>query len=98
MLGRKYTWTDFQDHAVHSRLARFLISIQWLDKFKVLQWDLPRLISDHCPITLLEDDRNWGPRPFRFMDIWLSNPGCMKLARESWNELHVNGWAGFMII
>lgn len=98
MLGRKFTWTNFQDQAVHSRLDRFLVSIQWLEKFKLLQWGLPRPISDHCPIALRDDSRDWGPRPFRFMDMWLSNPSCMKLAKDTWNEVQVNGWAGFMIM
>lgn len=26
MIGRKFTWTNFQDHAIHSRLDRFLVS------------------------------------------------------------------------
>lgn len=60
MLGRKFTWTNFQDHAVHSRLDRFLISQQWLSKFRVLQWGIHRPISDHCPIVLLDDGRDWG--------------------------------------
>ncbi|XP_058217549.1 uncharacterized protein LOC131328649 [Rhododendron vialii] len=98
MLGRNFTWTNFQDRAIHSRLDRFLVSIQWMENFKLLQWGLPRPISDHCPIVLSEDGRDWGPRPFKFMDIWLSNPSCMKLAKSTWNECQVTGWAGFIIM
>lgn len=59
---------------------------------------LPRPISDHCPIVLLDDGRDWGPKPFKFMDIWLSNPSCMRLAKATWNECQVNGGVGFMIL
>lgn len=31
-------------------------------------------------------DINWGPRPFRFQDCWLTHPGCMKIIKESWNN------------
>lgn len=69
MMGRRFTWTNYQDHAIHSRLDRFLISQQVIEKFKVVQWGIHRPISDHCPIVLTNDERDWGPRPFRFMDI-----------------------------
>lgn len=45
MMGRQFTWTNFQDNAIHSRLDRFLISMEWLEKFKVVQWGRPN--SDH---------------------------------------------------
>lgn len=97
MLGRKFTWTNFQNHAIHSRLDRFLVAHLWLEKFNAVQWGLPRPISDHCPVMLIDDSRDWGPRPFRFMDMWLSHPGCLKLAQETWNNHQVMGWAGFSI-
>ncbi|XP_058205582.1 uncharacterized protein LOC131319373 [Rhododendron vialii] len=98
MLGRKFTWTNFQDHAIHSRLDRFLVSIQWMENFKLIQRGLPRPIYDHCPRVLSKDGRDWGPKPFKFMDIWLSNPSCMKLAKTTWNECQVTGWADFIIM
>ncbi|XP_058185545.1 uncharacterized protein LOC131302757 [Rhododendron vialii] len=70
----------------------------WLEKFKVVQWGIHRPISDHCPIVITNDERDWGPRPFRFMDIWLSNPRCMAIAKESWEDNSVTGWAGFRIL
>ncbi|XP_058180157.1 uncharacterized protein LOC131298697 [Rhododendron vialii] len=59
---------------------------------------LPHPISDHCPVVLLDDDRDWGPRSFRFLDIWLSNPNCMRIAKETWEEVQINGWAGFIFL
>ncbi|XP_058203081.1 uncharacterized protein LOC131317559 [Rhododendron vialii] len=59
---------------------------------------LPRPVSDHCPIMLLDDNRDWGPKPFRFLDIWLSNPKCMKVAKEAWEEAQVHGWAGYILV
>ncbi|XP_058198544.1 uncharacterized protein LOC131314067 [Rhododendron vialii] len=98
MIGRKFTWTNYQNHAFHSRLDRFLVSQQWLERFKILPWGLPRPLSDHCPIVIQDDSRDWGPRPFRFLDIWLSNPNCRRIARETWDDVHVTGWAGFIFV
>lgn len=47
---------------------------------------------------ILDDSRDWGPKPFKFMNIWLSNPKCMRIAKETWNEVQVTGWAGFIIV
>lgn len=98
MSGRRYTLTNYQDHAIHSRLDRFLLSHEFLDKFKVMQWGLPRPVSDHYPIMIIVDNRDWGPKPFRFMDMWLSYSKCMKVAKQAWEETVVSGWAGFSIV
>ncbi|XP_058223301.1 uncharacterized protein LOC131333018 [Rhododendron vialii] len=98
MQGRKFTWTNFQDLAIHSRLDRFLLSQSFIDRFKLVQWGLPRPISDHNPIMIADDCRDWGPKPFRFMDIWLTNPNCLKVAKEAWESCQVYGWAGFVIV
>lgn len=63
-------------------------------RFKFLRWGLPRLI----PVLISADNRDWGPKSFRFMDIWLSNPRCLKLAEETWNSVQVEGWAGFILL
>lgn len=78
LLGRKFTWSNFQDEEIHSRLDRFLLSQEFLDRFNFSQWGLHRPISDHYPIMLAQDIRNWGPKPFKFQDAWLSNPSCME--------------------
>lgn len=36
MLGRKYTWSNYQNQAIHSRLDRFLCSQDWIMRFKIL--------------------------------------------------------------
>ncbi|XP_058185619.1 uncharacterized protein LOC131302843 [Rhododendron vialii] len=98
MIGRRFTWSNFQDSAVHSRLDRFLMSMDFLHHFKMIQWGLHRPISDHCSIMISDDNRDWGPKPFRFMDMWLTNPKCMKLAEETWNVGNVQRWAGFRVV
>ncbi|KAL7222702.1 hypothetical protein ACSBR1_024407 [Camellia fascicularis] len=68
LLGRKFTWSNAQDGEKWSRIDRFLLNPEWLLKFNFKEWGLPRLFSDHCPILLMDDERGWGPKPFRFIN------------------------------
>ncbi|KAL7218082.1 hypothetical protein ACSBR2_011370 [Camellia fascicularis] len=74
LYGRKYTWCNNQDAQKWSRIDRVLLSPEWLIHFNMKLWGLPRLISDHCPLLLMEDDRDWGPKPFRFINAWTLHP------------------------
>lgn len=38
---------------------------------------------------MLVDDYTAGIGVQKFLDIWLSNPNCMKLAQEAWEFLGV---------
>ncbi|XP_028074327.1 uncharacterized protein LOC114276707 [Camellia sinensis] len=74
MLGRSFTWCNAQDGERWSRIDRFLLDSRWLEEYSFKQWGLPRNISDHCPILLKEDVRNWGSKPIRFINAWLLHP------------------------
>lgn len=57
-----------------SRLDRFLVS-----EGLIARWNISgqcignRDISDHCPIWLLRSTKNWGPKPFRFINGWFEH-------------------------
>ncbi|XP_028105888.1 uncharacterized protein LOC114304937 [Camellia sinensis] len=68
MLGRKFTWCNSMEGERWSRLDRFLVEPERLEWFRYKLWGFPRSISDHCPIILTKDVRNWGPKPFRFIN------------------------------
>lgn len=68
MLGRSFTWSNSVEGERWSKIDRFLLHPRWLEKFRFKLWGLPRLVSDHCPLLLKDDERNWGPRPFRFLN------------------------------
>lgn len=46
MLGRKFTWSNSQAVERMSRIDRVLVHHEWLEKFKLKLWGLPRTISD----------------------------------------------------
>ena len=72
-LGRKFTWVRLNGTS-RSKLDRFLLSPEWLDKWPAsTQITLPRNFSEHCPLLLRSISVDWGPKPFRILDCWLSN-------------------------
>lgn len=80
-------WFTWFKGASKSKLDRFLVQSDWVVKFPILSASiLKRCISDHCPIILKSSDFEWGPRPFRFQDVWLSHKGCMDIVKKSWKK------------
>ena len=70
-----------------SKLDRCLANPEWVEKFPNLFVSLlNRTISDHCPLLLQSSSRNWGPKPFRFMNCWISHPSYLPLIRQSWEK------------
>lgn len=43
----------------------------------------------------MEDERDWGPRPFRFLNAWAAHPTFVSVVEKTWSEYQVEGWAGF---
>lgn len=61
-------------------------------------WGLPRILYDHCPILLKEDERDWGPKPFRFINAWVLHPMFMKELKKAWEGSSVREWAGYIVM
>ena len=45
----------------------------------------------------MEDCRDWGPRPFKFLNAWVLHPNFLQAAEKSWKETQVAGWAGYKL-
>ncbi|XP_028083239.1 uncharacterized protein LOC114284511 [Camellia sinensis] len=97
MIGKKYTWCNSQGGERWSRLDRFLVNPEWLEWFSFKLWGLSRSLSDHCPILLMEDERDWGPKPFRFLNAWVLHPTFMNKVKSVWDSTQVDGWAGYRL-
>lgn len=73
-LGRCFNWYRLY-HEAGSRLDIILISDSWWELWETTsQWDLPRDVSDHCPIIFIYSNQMWGHNIFRFNNNWLSIP------------------------
>lgn len=85
LLGRKYTW--YRSNQV-SWLDRAIIDSSWMGKFRDIKLlGLDRSISDHCPLLIECESVDWGPKPFRKLDVWFSNSSFNKLVEKEWMNL-----------
>ncbi|GLU18032.1 hypothetical protein SLE2022_343540 [Rubroshorea leprosula] len=97
LLGRKFTWYNSNGQQM-SRIDRFLVSEDWISKWSDMkQWGLKRTVSNHCPILLKNEKVDWGPKPFKFFNSWLDQPGCKEVIKNMWNSTEVKGWSGFIL-
>ena len=79
-----FTW--FRGNS-RSKLDRVFVQAEWIDEFPSLAVTiLKRSISDHCPLLLQSSCMDWGPRPFKFQDAWLSHSGCMDTIEKVWKK------------
>ncbi|GKU98539.1 hypothetical protein SLEP1_g11530 [Rubroshorea leprosula] len=61
------------------------------------QWGLKRDISDHCPVLLKNEVKNWGPKPFRFFNTWLQHTDFKAEVAKLWKSIEVQGWGGYIL-
>ncbi|KAE8678433.1 hypothetical protein F3Y22_tig00111410pilonHSYRG00088 [Hibiscus syriacus] len=83
LVGGTFTWGSNREVTTWVRLDRFLLSSSFLSCFpKVVQKLLPRSLSDHNPILLAEDGKNWGPKPFRFFNYLMEEDGFVDMVQN----------------
>ncbi|KHN42743.1 hypothetical protein glysoja_030226, partial [Glycine soja] len=61
------------------------------------QSTLSRNFSDHCPIILRSTVIDWGPKPFRVLDCWLSDSSFKETVKNCWLSSRLPGWGGFVL-
>lgn len=94
--GRKYTWYK-GNGSCKSRIDRALINEKWAEKWSSTGLrGLPRTVSDHCAIVLSTNQEDWGPKPFRFINAWLSHLNFKDVVTASWKEDGIVGWGSFI--
>lgn len=84
--GRKFTRVS-DDGIKFSKLDRFLVD----EGFKGLWNNLSAIVmdrgeSDHCPILLRNKVVNYGPKPFRFFDVWLKEADFIDIVKRAWTK------------
>ncbi|XP_068492295.1 uncharacterized protein [Phaseolus vulgaris] len=91
IVGKKFTWFKSNGSA-KSRLDKVLVSLEWMDKWPMCkQYVQPMEVSDHCAIVVKSMDKDWGPRPFRTIDAWLTERGFSEMVKNNWNSYSVQG-------
>ena len=96
-MGRQFTWFRPNGES-RSRLDRFLISPEWRDRWpESVQFTLPRNFSNHCPILLRPKDVDWGPKPFRTLNCWLTDKSFKEVVQQCWDSVQVSGWGAYVL-
>lgn len=99
LMGGVYSWSNkrIRSECIYVRLDRALISPNWLKSFSCRLSLLPRVGSDHSPISLsvvsLEPKRNY---PFRFEKMWISHPDLLNRI-SNWWSMEGEGTAMFRV-
>ncbi|XP_071704405.1 uncharacterized protein [Rutidosis leptorrhynchoides] len=84
--GRKFTRIS-DDGLKFSKLDRFLVTEEFSKLWEDLSViPLERRGSNHYPIILRDWVIDFGPKPFKVFDEWLSKEGVDEVIRKAWNS------------
>ncbi|XP_050211903.1 uncharacterized protein LOC126662059 [Mercurialis annua] len=80
---RSFTW---QNSLSKSRIDRCFSSLSAANIWRSSSLtSLPRGLSDHVPLLFQSKSKfDWGPKPFRSMDIWWDHPEFSSFVGSSW--------------
>lgn len=67
----EFTW--FGPNGKRSKLDRCLVNLDWMEQGNWIVESHPRKSSDHRALVLKLEMVNWGPKPFKFFNVWLQN-------------------------
>ncbi|KAL8557753.1 hypothetical protein ACS0TY_005021 [Phlomoides rotata] len=95
--GRTFMWYR-PDGTCKSKLDSILVNSEWIAKWpNQAVKGLSRTLSDHCPIYMASARKNWGPRPFRFINAWVKHPKFKDFFESKWSSYQVHGWTAFRL-
>lgn len=95
LLGGRYTWNN---HDCSSRIDRFLFSAEWDEEFNnIKQSLLPRIVSDHCPISLKCGEWDFSKSYFKFENWWMEVEGFKERMAGWWNSCEITGRPDYIL-
>ncbi|XP_058759850.1 uncharacterized protein LOC131633146 [Vicia villosa] len=97
-IGSKFTWFNSNGKTM-SRLDRFLLSEKFIEDWKVEGQTIgKRDISDHAPIWLQDNKKEWGPKSFRFNNLWLKHEEFAPFVTKEWAKIHCKGRGDYCLV
>lgn len=96
MVGANYSYTWFGPNNKKSKLDRVVVNSAWIsmNNWKVVSWNWRN--SDHSPISLISDETDWGPKPFKAFDWWRKEDNVVELFQQVITRNKDNHWFGIM--
>ncbi|XP_058761237.1 uncharacterized protein LOC131634589 [Vicia villosa] len=97
-IGGKFTWIKSNGKSM-SRIDRFLLSDDLVEDWKVEgQYIRERDVSDHAPIWLEDNRKNWGPKPFKFNNLWFKHDDFETFVKEEWKKIEIRGIGDYCLV
>ncbi|XP_058784579.1 uncharacterized protein LOC131659399 [Vicia villosa] len=95
--GKNFSWYSGDGKSM-SRIDRFLISNTIINRWHIISQKIgERDISDHCPVWLVFDNNDWGPKLFKFTNEWFSLKSFIPFVEKEWKEIKVEGRGDFVL-
>ncbi|XP_058755940.1 uncharacterized protein LOC131629163 [Vicia villosa] len=95
--GKIFSWIS-SDGRAKSRIDHFLVSSNLVNWYGVVGQHIgDRDISDHCPIWLVVDKMDWGPKPFKFNNEWFNHKEFIGFVEKEWKDMFVQGRGDFVL-
>ncbi|XP_058763485.1 uncharacterized protein LOC131636918 [Vicia villosa] len=97
-IGGMFTWFKSNGKAM-SRLDRFLLLESFIEDWKVDGQHIgERDVSDHTPIWLKDNRKDWGPKPFKFNNLWFKHEEFDSFVEEEWSKMVVKGRGDYCLV
>ncbi|CAK8533736.1 unnamed protein product [Lathyrus sativus] len=97
VFGNRFTWFSGDGKSM-SRIDRFLVDSAFINRWGMIGQSIgKRDISEHCPIWMKIEERNWGPKLFKTKNSWFDHPHFIKFFEENWRSYDVVGRSDFML-
>jgi len=90
-VGRKYTWYRPNGNA-KSRIDIIFVFDKWLEHCPGYnQYIQDRQLYDHFVIVLKNSLIDWGPKPFKCLEVWNSEKRFRELVKQKLSDYTIEG-------
>lgn len=92
--GSNFQFTWFGPNNKKRKLDRIIINDLWLKSgsWRAISWH--KRSSDHSSISLISDNRDWGPKPFRVFNDWLRDEKLQEIMKQVSCVHPRSSWSG----
>lgn len=95
--GKMFSWFGGEGKTM-SRLDQFLVSKNMIKSLDIVGQKMGnRDISDHCPVWLMKDKSNWGPKLNRVNNKWFRNKDFIAFVETEWKGFDVTGRGDYIL-
>ncbi|XP_058741467.1 uncharacterized protein LOC131613848 [Vicia villosa] len=95
--GNKFSWYS-GDGRFMSKIDRFLVEDSLICRWGIVGQRIgSRSISDHCPVWIIINKENWGPKPFLVNNSWFEDKDFLPFVEKEWEKLVVSGRGDYIL-